>query len=117
MPSDFSGGTADFAPFRSNSRYALRTSATTNAKWSISSPFRYGVWNRLLGGFEFGLNPAAQTGFLQDYLPAGNVYLAIGDDEEFGGKNTPGFSMAGTLTGATVTIGGKTVLDGGRFVS
>jgi len=71
----------------------------------------------LLAGFDIGLNPAAQTGFLQDYLQAGNVYIAIGDAEEFGGKSTTDFYLASTLTGATVTVGGKTVVEGGRLVA
>ncbi len=94
------------------------------AKWSATEneDISRGAWDRaktgkdLLAGFEIGLNPIARTGFLQDYLPAGNVYIAIGDDEEFGGTNEPGFSLAGTLTGATVTVGGTAVVDDGRIV-
>lgn len=70
----------------------------------------------LLAGFQIGLNPAAQTGYIQDYLVAGNVYVAIGDAEEFGGKSTTDFYLASTLTGATVQVNGKTVVDGGRIV-
>ena len=70
----------------------------------------------LLAGFQIGLNPEAQTGYLQDYLVAGNVYIAIGDSDEFGGKSTTDFYLASTLTGATVTVGGKPVVDGGRLV-
>ena len=70
-----------------------------------------------LAGFEIGLNPAARTGYLQDYLVAGNVYMAIGDSEEFGGKSTTDFYLASTLTGATVAIDGKAVVDGGKIVA
>jgi len=94
------------------------------AKWSAeeNDDILRSSWDKskpgardLLGGFEIGLNPLAQTGFLQDYLPAGNVYVAIGNSEDFGGKNATDFYLASTLTGATVAIDGKTVVDGGRL--
>ena len=69
-----------------------------------------------LGGLQIGLNPRAQTGFLQDYLVAGNVYVTIGDNEEYGGKNKTDFEIGGTLTGATVRIDGKAVVEDGRIV-
>jgi leucyl aminopeptidase (aminopeptidase T) len=70
----------------------------------------------LLGLIDFGLNPRARTGFLQDHLVAGNVYVSIGNNEEWGGTNKSSFSFEGNLTGATVTIGGKTVLRDGLLV-
>jgi len=70
-----------------------------------------------LGGLQIGLNPRVRTGFLQDYLAAGNVYVTIGDNDEFGGTNTSSFGLAGTLTGATVTIDGTAVVRNGRIVS
>src|SRR2546422_441717 len=95
------------------------------AKWSArdNEDLMRGQWDRakggkdLLAGFEIGLNPAARTGFLQDFLVAGNVYLAIGDAEEFGGKSTTDFYLGNSLTGATVAIDGKRVVDGGKIVA
>ena len=80
-------------------------------------------WNKAtgdrdrLGGFEIGLNPKAETGFLQDFLVEGNVYIAIGDNEEFGGKNKTDFYLASTLTGATVAVNGTDVVRDGRIVA
>ena len=71
----------------------------------------------LLGGFQVGVNPRARTGFLQDYIVAGSVYVLIGNNEEFGGKNKTNFAMAGTLTGATVTVDGTRIVDQGKVVA
>lgn len=93
------------------------------AKWSASenAQLLQSGWDRakagrdLLAGIDIGLNPRGRTGFLTDYIVAGNVYVAIGDNSDFGGKNEPGFGLASTLTGATVTIDGKAVVEGGRI--
>ncbi len=68
-----------------------------------------------LGALSLGINPAAAYGFLQDDLVAGSVELSIGDNTEWGGKNTSSFSGSGRLSQATVKIGRKTVVDGGRL--
>ncbi|HYS70960.1 MAG TPA: aminopeptidase [Thermoplasmata archaeon] len=94
------------------------------AKWSAAEneDMMRSQWQRakggkdLLAGFQIGLNPAAQTGYLQDYLVAGNAYVAIGDAEEFGGKSTTDFYLASTLSGATVAIDDKTVVERGKIV-
>ncbi len=95
------------------------------AKWSAeeNEEVLRGTWDKskpgqrdLIGGFEIGVNPLARTGFLQDYLPTGNVYIAVGNSEEFGGKNATDFYLASTLTGATVTVDGKAVVEGGRLI-
>jgi len=70
-----------------------------------------------LGGFQIGLNPRARSGFLSDYIVAGSVYVLIGENEEFGGRNKTNFAMAGTLTGAKVTVDGTAIVEGGRIVS
>jgi len=96
-----------------------------HAKWSAAENPELILpgWERakagkdLLAGIDIGLNPQARTGFLQDYLPAGNVYVAIGNNEEFGGKNAVSFSLAGTLTGATVSVDGKVIVDAGKLVA
>src|SRR3990170_441888 len=95
------------------------------AKWSAAEGDEIvrPQWNKgkpgkdLLGGFQIGLNPRARAGFLQDYIVAGNVYVLIGNNEEFGGKNKTNFAMAGTLTGATVTVDGTAIVKGGSVVA
>ncbi len=68
-----------------------------------------------LAALSIGLNPAMRYGFLQDDLVSGSVEISIGDNSEFGGKNRSNFSLAARLSGATVTVGRKTVVDGGRL--
>lgn len=68
-----------------------------------------------LGAISIGINPAAAYGFLQDDLVAGAVEIAIGDNTEWGGKNTSTFSSGARLSQATVKIGKKTVVEGGRL--
>jgi aminopeptidase len=69
-----------------------------------------------LGMLNFGLNPNARTGFLQDYVASGSVYVSVGDNSEVGGKNKTDFFLGCTLTGATVTIDGAAVVKGGQLV-
>jgi len=68
-----------------------------------------------LGYLDFGLNPSARTGFLQDYIVAGNVYVAVGSNDEVGGRNKTSFFLGSTISGATVTVDGRTVLRNGSF--
>ncbi len=68
-----------------------------------------------LAAIGIGLNPAMKYGFLQDDLVSGGVEISIGDNSEFGGKNRSNFSLAARLSQATVKIGRKTVVDGGRL--
>lgn len=68
-----------------------------------------------LGGLSIGLNPAATYGFLQDDLVAGACQVWIGSNTDEGGRNKTGFSLSGKLTGATVRIGRRTVIDAGRL--
>ncbi len=68
-----------------------------------------------LGVFGIGLNPAMQYGFLQDDLVAGGLEISIGDNSEYGGKNKSNFSLSTRLSQATVKVGRKTVVDGGRL--
>ncbi|HYM40711.1 MAG TPA: aminopeptidase, partial [Thermoplasmata archaeon] len=68
-----------------------------------------------IGALGIGINPAMKYGFLQDDLVAGGVEISIGDNTEWGGKNKSGFSHSARLSQATVKIGRKTVVDGGRL--
>ncbi len=68
-----------------------------------------------LAAIGIGLNPAMKFGFLQDDLVSGGVEISIGDNSDFGGKNKSNFSLAARLSNATVKVGRKTVVDGGRL--
>lgn len=68
-----------------------------------------------LGWLQIGLNPDVRYGFLQDDLVAGAMEIGIGDNTEYGGKNTSNFNFQGRLTNATVRIGEKVVVKNGRL--
>ncbi len=68
-----------------------------------------------LGWLQIGLNPELSYGFLQDDLVAGAVEIGIGDNTEYGGKNSSNFNFQGRLTNATVRIGKKLLVDRGRL--
>ena len=67
------------------------------------------------GRLDIGVNPRGRQGFLQDVIAAGNVYVAVGNNDEVGGKNNSDFSLGASLTGATVTVNGKPVIEGGAL--
>jgi len=72
----------------------------------------------LLGYLDIGLNPKARSGFLQDAIVAGNVYIAVGSNDEVpGGKNKTDFYLGASLTGATVTIDGRPVIRKGTLTA
>src|SRR5256886_12242262 len=62
----------------------------------------------LLGYLDIGLNPKARSGFLQDAIVAGNVYVAVGaNDEVPRSEERTDFYLGGGLPGGTVTIDGR----------
>lgn len=70
----------------------------------------------LLGYLDIGLNPKARSGFLQDAIVAGNVYVAVGNNDEVpGGKNKTDFYLGANLTGATVKIDGRPAIQRGQL--
>jgi len=72
----------------------------------------------LLGFLDIGLNPRARSGFLQDAIVAGSVFVAVGSNDEIpGGKNKTDFSLGASLTGATVTIDGRPVVRKGALAA
>lgn len=72
----------------------------------------------LLGYLDIGLNPKARSGFLQDAIVAGSVYVAVGSNDEVpGGKNKTDFYLGASLTGATVTINGRPIIRKGKFAA
>jgi leucyl aminopeptidase (aminopeptidase T) len=70
-----------------------------------------------LAALGIGLNPAVRTGFLQDDLAAGVLEIGIGDNTEFGGRNRTSFYLGARLSGATVSVGKKVVVDRGRLMA
>ena len=68
-----------------------------------------------LGYIDIGLNPMARSGFLQDVIVAGSVYVAVGANEEAGGKNKTDFYLGASLTGATVRVDGRVIVEGGAL--
>lgn len=70
------------------------------------------------GGIDIGLNPAVDfplaTGAIV-YPQAGAVTIVLGNDVFGGGSNNADFAFAAQLAGATVTAGGKAVVEKGRL--
>ena len=69
-----------------------------------------------LSGFDLGLNPAVKlpltTGRIV-WMAAGDLAVGIGENQALGGTNVSTFGLNGALSGATLTVDGKTVLDHG----
>ncbi len=70
-----------------------------------------------LGSFGLGLNPRATPGFLQSTMVSGAVTIGIGENRDLGGKNASSYGFAGTLVSGTVEVGGKVVIDRGKWVA
>jgi leucyl aminopeptidase (aminopeptidase T) len=72
----------------------------------------------LLGYLDIGLNPRARSGFLQDAIVAGNIYVAVGSNDEVPeGKNKTDFYLGASLTGATVTVDGRPLIRNGTLAA
>jgi leucyl aminopeptidase (aminopeptidase T) len=65
--------------------------------------------------FAIGFNPKALTGFTINTIASGAVSVGIGGNEEMGGNNRSSFGFVHTLTGATVTANGRTILKNGKL--
>jgi leucyl aminopeptidase (aminopeptidase T) len=65
---------------------------------------------------DVGLNPEVKlpltTGRIV-YMESGALTVGLGDNQALGGTNVSDFGLAGALSGATLTVDGKTVLDHG----
>lgn len=70
----------------------------------------------MFGSFTIGLNPKAKPGFLQNFVAGGTVSIGIGENRGNGGKNESTYGFGSSLGSATVEIGGKAVIDRGRWV-
>lgn len=69
-----------------------------------------------IGSFILGINPGAKFGFNIDSLVRGAVSLGIGENKQLGGENNTDFSLAGTLSKATVELDGTSIIKNGRYV-
>src|SRR5271157_699288 len=67
--------------------------------------------------FGIGFNPKAETGYTVNNVACGAVSIGIGGNGFLGGKNKPGFFHLDTVTGATVKVDGRTILQKGMIVS
>jgi aminopeptidase len=68
--------------------------------------------------FDIGLNPgvpATPGSRVLTFVPAGMVTLFFGNDSWAGGTNTPPFSISPYLSGATVTIDGRVIVENGAL--
>lgn len=65
---------------------------------------------------DLGLNPQVtlpqNTGRVV-YMAAGAVTLGFGDNQWIGGANVSDFGMDGAIAGATVTVGGRAIVENG----
>jgi leucyl aminopeptidase (aminopeptidase T) len=66
---------------------------------------------------DIGLNPslAANKDRMRSWTPAGMVTIGIGNNTWAGGENSSNFGWNGHLAGATVTIDGEPVVEGGSL--
>lgn len=65
---------------------------------------------------DFGLNPNIKNAPWMRDQRLGTVTVGVGANRFFGGTNGSSFRATLHLTGARVTIDGRTVLEGGRFL-
>lgn len=69
-----------------------------------------------IGSLILGINPRARFGFNIDSLVRGAVSIGIGENRQLGGENNTDFSLAGTLSKATVELDGIPIVKNGRYV-
>jgi leucyl aminopeptidase (aminopeptidase T) len=69
-----------------------------------------------LSGIDLGLNPEIKlpltTGRIV-WMAAGALTVGVGDNQVLGGTNVSDFGFNGAISGATLTVDGKTVIDHG----
>lgn len=68
-----------------------------------------------IGTFGLGINPRAKFGFLNNAIVMGGATVSIGANKEAGGINDTSYFFEGTLSKATVTVDGETLLSQGKF--
>ncbi len=66
------------------------------------------------GFFGLGLNPNLRHGFTQDDKVLGGVTIGLGDNTRKGGRNRASGEWWASVGGATVKIGGRTIVADGK---
>ncbi len=69
-----------------------------------------------IGLFGIGFNPKAEAGYTINNVAYGAVSIGVGGNGPLGGKNRPGSFILDSMTGATVKVDGRTMLQKGKFV-
>ncbi len=91
---------------------ARRNLAASQSGWETATGAK-----DMFGTFALGLNPRAKVGYLQTAVAAGAVTVGIGDNRDLGGKNASSYGFFSHLGSPTVEIGGKVVVDRGKWVA
>lgn len=90
---------------------AKRNLDVVKSRWKIAA----GDKDRI-GSLILGVNSQARFGFNVDSLVEGAVSIGIGENRSLGGKNSADFSVAGTLSRATVELDGALAVKNGKYV-
>jgi leucyl aminopeptidase (aminopeptidase T) len=96
-----------------------RFSATSGLNALQTSYDNAGSGKEEVGVIDIGINPAIQppaSSRVRPWSQAGMVTISIGNNQWAGGDNTGDFGFAFQLTGASLTVDGRTIVDGGRLV-
>jgi leucyl aminopeptidase (aminopeptidase T) len=94
------------------------TNITAKSGWDIIKA-RYdlaGPGKNDIGLFDIGINPNVKsTGKLENYVSAGTVTIGSGNNLWAGGTNKEPFGLQFQLTGATVLLDGKPIIENGQL--
>lgn len=94
------------------------TNITAKAGWDAVKPLydAAGPGKNQLGVFDLGLNPAVKaTPKFETFVAAGLVSLGTGENRWAGGNVKEPFGMTFQLSGATVTLDGKPLVENGSL--
>lgn len=79
------------------------------ARYDLAGPGKNDI-----GLFDIGINPNVKsTGKLENYVSAGTVTIGSGNNLWAGGTNKEPFNLQFQLTGATVLLDGKAIIENG----
>jgi leucyl aminopeptidase (aminopeptidase T) len=105
----FDDGVATDPVFRFSKGHLTSAEFSRNGE-KFNGPFRAGSAGRDQPGFMgIGLNPELHNTPQIEDLEAGAIFVAVGGNRGFGGKNRSSFSGGIVLAGATLEIDGKRV--------
>lgn len=90
---------------------AKRNLAGSQVGWETATGAR-----DMFASLALGLNPRMKPGFLHNPVAAGAVTVGIGENRALGGKNESSYGFISSLGSATVEIGGRVVIDRGKWV-